>query len=537
MYQTFIVFLICCLPLLSFAQESASITRTLRFATDRHQLLQGHQEDLNFLVDTLKEVDFREILVSGHTDNIGNMAYNKALSERRARSVSEFLIRAGVPKDKVRQEYRAYSAPIASNDHPKGRALNRRVEVSLHYLLPQPEVDTIPQVTEEILPIPTDSIHELYQESRQIAQEYCIFPERDTVIRCEKGSIIYIKAGTFAVDGEVIPGECVTLEVKEVFLKSEMILENVTTTSDGRPLESQGMIYTNATYQDQQAEILPGKDLVIMIPTDKVIPGAQIFDGERTGHDSILNWVPAPQSDLSNFALGDLYWCSNFLDGTTGCDCWRKFRNFFRRLFKKDEIPPFASSDSTDIPPQPCPDLQALFEKYGVDDIASLIDAINAPLYEQYDVDNPEDLAKALKKERLENIELDYKGGKLAMTDFQYYVFNTPELGWKNVDIFADFKRSQLTTLKVNLKPGPDVDCKLVFKRRNTVIPATPSRNQYEFAGVPLGERAWLVALKIKDDKYSLSMQPITIEKKIYTLNWEEVSLDELKLKLKVLDR
>jgi outer membrane protein OmpA-like peptidoglycan-associated protein len=71
------------------------------------------------------------IRVEGHTDTLGGEAYNVDLSFRRARAVVEYLASRGVPR--ARLEYRGYGAahPVAPNDSPQGRALNRRVEFTI----------------------------------------------------------------------------------------------------------------------------------------------------------------------------------------------------------------------------------------------------------------------------------------------------------------------------------------------------------------------------------------------------------------------
>ena len=75
------------------------------------------------------------VLVTGHTDNSpmrsARFPSNWHLSEERARTVRDLLITARVPADRVRAEGRADSEPVADNDSPAHRTLNRRVEVTL----------------------------------------------------------------------------------------------------------------------------------------------------------------------------------------------------------------------------------------------------------------------------------------------------------------------------------------------------------------------------------------------------------------------
>jgi OOP family OmpA-OmpF porin len=67
------------------------------------------------------------IEVAGHTDSVGNDAYNQLLSERRANTVRDFLISRGVPADRLTAKGYGETDPIADNSTAEGRAQNRRV--------------------------------------------------------------------------------------------------------------------------------------------------------------------------------------------------------------------------------------------------------------------------------------------------------------------------------------------------------------------------------------------------------------------------
>lgn len=71
------------------------------------------------------------VLVEGHTDNRGGRSFNKDLSQRRARSVMEYLIKKGVDKKRLRSRGFGFEQPVATNATALGRAKNRRVEFTL----------------------------------------------------------------------------------------------------------------------------------------------------------------------------------------------------------------------------------------------------------------------------------------------------------------------------------------------------------------------------------------------------------------------
>ncbi|HEX6429015.1 MAG TPA: OmpA family protein, partial [Niastella sp.] len=103
------------------------------FATASYELspLSFHLLDSFASKLTLATID--SMVIEGHTDSIGKLAYNEALSMNRAVSVRDYLSGkvAGLGEKVTTRGY-AYWRPVASNKTPKGRKLNRRVEIMLY---------------------------------------------------------------------------------------------------------------------------------------------------------------------------------------------------------------------------------------------------------------------------------------------------------------------------------------------------------------------------------------------------------------------
>ncbi len=73
----------------------------------------------------------RKIHIEGHTDSVGSMEYNLALSKRRADAVKKALVINGIEGNIVTTSGASFRFPVASNATKQGRAANRRIEVSL----------------------------------------------------------------------------------------------------------------------------------------------------------------------------------------------------------------------------------------------------------------------------------------------------------------------------------------------------------------------------------------------------------------------
>ncbi|MDR4505006.1 MAG: OmpA family protein [Candidatus Scalindua sp.] len=70
-----------------------------------------------------------KIKIVGHTDNVGSMEYNIDLSEKRANAIKEYFVENGIDRSRITTTGVGFSQPIATNDTPEGRALNRRAEL------------------------------------------------------------------------------------------------------------------------------------------------------------------------------------------------------------------------------------------------------------------------------------------------------------------------------------------------------------------------------------------------------------------------
>ena len=86
---------------------------------------------LDRAVEVLNEHTSIRIEISGHTDSKGTPAYNRTLSEARARSVRDYLVSQGVDPSQLETRGAGMDEPVASNANARGRAKNRRIEFTI----------------------------------------------------------------------------------------------------------------------------------------------------------------------------------------------------------------------------------------------------------------------------------------------------------------------------------------------------------------------------------------------------------------------
>lgn len=104
------------------------------FKTGSYDLLEKSFQSLNEVADVLKLNPSLNLLIEGHTDNIGTSQENQLLSENRAKAVMDYLIlKNGINKERLSIKGYGFSKPVSSNKTAEGRSRNRRVELKIFY--------------------------------------------------------------------------------------------------------------------------------------------------------------------------------------------------------------------------------------------------------------------------------------------------------------------------------------------------------------------------------------------------------------------
>lgn len=99
------------------------------FATNQSNIDPRFNATLDDVANVLRRYDQSLVDVVGHTDSSGGDVINQPLSERRAVSVADALIRAGIQRERLYVAGNSARNPVASNATPEGRSQNRRVEI------------------------------------------------------------------------------------------------------------------------------------------------------------------------------------------------------------------------------------------------------------------------------------------------------------------------------------------------------------------------------------------------------------------------
>ena len=90
------------------------------------------QTNLRELAQSLDKYPDSDVMIVGHTDQLGTTDYNQRLSERRSVAAGNYLVSQGVSGARVGTRGLGETEPVASNATEAGRATNRRVEVAIY---------------------------------------------------------------------------------------------------------------------------------------------------------------------------------------------------------------------------------------------------------------------------------------------------------------------------------------------------------------------------------------------------------------------
>lgn len=143
----------------------------------------------------------------------------------------------------------------------------------------------------ENAPKQTEAIENVFTTQNLPTQFFDIINENDTFITGKKGTKISIPENSFIdKNGNAVKGK-ISFELKEALTLADMVMGNLTTLSNGKILQTGGMIYTNATSNGENIFIASNKALQISVPTNNKNDSMLLFEGEVNPENQSINWV------------------------------------------------------------------------------------------------------------------------------------------------------------------------------------------------------------------------------------------------------
>ncbi|MBB6460799.1 OmpA family protein [Flammeovirga kamogawensis] len=125
------------LHLVPLEETATLILKNIFYEHNSSYLQKSSYAELDRMVDLLSvEPSIKKVEITGYTDNQGSVNYNKWLSEKRAASVKNYLVKNGIAASRLTISGKGEENPIATNDSVEGKQKNRRVEFQITEIAP-----------------------------------------------------------------------------------------------------------------------------------------------------------------------------------------------------------------------------------------------------------------------------------------------------------------------------------------------------------------------------------------------------------------
>lgn len=345
------------------------------------------------------------------------------------------------------------------------------------------------------------------------SQRFLIPSDKDTFVTTDLGTIVRLYANTFSLNDNVLSGDY-ELEIKEVFEPVDFVLANLTTTTNGVPLTSGGMIFLNATQSGEQLTMANEKEIGLMVPTDNLDESMQIFQGAR--EDGLMDWSrPEP---VLNQELRS----------------WEQMFKTITYSYYEGESE-MSSSDSADFSRWIWEPQRVIGDKVSIAGTAFGIVAMTT------DTTFLKENANGVFSQKV----ITQKGRNGYVEDFNAnYIFSVKKLGWANIDKLFDDPRSEEVDLIAQVTNQSEFDyvfTSLIIPGQNMYLPGYQKRdNTYSYSHddnekmvLPIGEEVTLLATAYQNDKPFFQMSTfIVAQEQEVVLALEETTIDELKAQL-----
>lgn len=112
--------------------EKIAIRETIQFETGKATIKRRSHVILDEVVKVMQtRTGITKVRIEGHTDTVGDADKNRTLSQDRAQSVLEYLVKKGIARGRLEAKGYGPDKPIADNSNDAGRSKNRRVEFTI----------------------------------------------------------------------------------------------------------------------------------------------------------------------------------------------------------------------------------------------------------------------------------------------------------------------------------------------------------------------------------------------------------------------
>jgi hypothetical protein len=442
-----LLFLSIAITTLELSAQSQPIIFSVYFEKGKAEINPADLVTIDDFLALGKDSSYNSVFLKGYADPDGANASNMELSEQRVLSVSNKFYGKNY---QIESKYYGETIAVNKNKTEAEKALNRRVDIILwtdYNLMPR---NKKPQV-------------------------FTFSPNRDIVLTGAEGTKIKIPAGSLVYqNGGAVNGD-VTIELTEFYSMFDIIQQQLTTTSNGKVLESAGMINIEANRNGNELRLKGGAKMEIAFAERKENDGFGLFYGNEDPRTQVLNWTPAASP-----MPGDKEWT---LSGA--------------KLFISDTIETWRSK----------------FEYNNMGQRIRVTEKWEAGKGISYDTLLMDKTINANK-----------------------IILQATRLGWINCDQFYE-DNQPIVELFVTTNTEMQTDIVLIFAdRKGMILPNKNAQGQLVFSNVPQGERIIVTGVGSDEGKLYFAKQELTSNTTNLFLEMKETPIKDINVQLSSLN-
>ena len=400
----------------------------------------------------------------------------------------------------------------------------------------------------------------------------------DNARQCElvgrRGTKLVFPANVFEDENGVSAQGRIEIVMKECYDLDEILAEKLSTTSDGRIIETAGMVHIEAMQGNVRLRLKKDDQYTVFFPTQgKVNDGFELFYGNVTS-DDIVNWTPASRTlppaaagavsstsiredcfiqicesefrrrtqisemDYFNWELKDgqtlnQWFVSNFNPDANMVDdfCSDKlisriafhvnadggFKDYYIAHESKTAYDRVIAEFLSSMPPL---DLSKVMPSYSTDHLCVLT-------FGHQQGSSSDEFVKRFAK------RYDYADDRQPMTevngaDLDYYMFSSTELGWLNCDRFYN-ESAPLVEFRVKARSTDGSSVSMVFEDRKSIVRGVMMGDEFVFTGVPDDRKIRLIAVDNNGGNPVMQEARTVTSRKLHHMNsYEPLTLSKL---------
>lgn len=401
----------------------------------------------------------------------------------------------------------------------------------------------------------TKLLLDFYKKNAQKPQLFLVNNNKDTTIVCAQKTRIKINARSFVSSktGKEIVGK-VQISVNEYYKISDILLANLSTTANGKLLETGGMINITVSSNQEKCELKKGNTIEIGFPRKEEKEGMQLFTGNW--NDNNINWqVQKNSTDLNQIFTkvdqlpeypggvdkmhefigrnvnipdenksGKIY-CNFIIDKEGNVTNVRITRGLGKEI--DDEVIRVIKTLKKFIPGK--------INGIAVNFSYTIPITVDAP--EEYDLATSSRQRKISKKQFEQKYSDDDKLQNSGTENISYYLFSGSRLGYINCDRFWNITSTKIDYV-MNFDNNSQTNAKIVFHRFKSIMNEFSDNSKISFNNIPSGEKITIIAIKYFDKKPYLAIKETETSTQVENnLTFQPITIDLLKRELRKLDR